>query len=222
MHFFLSKKPLYSIDLDPLKVMTPLGEIALNCNFDKGLIKNSKPFKVETNDLYAIKAVWQSQDYYIEFLKFKFNPIVPSGMIVDDCICIAWRLKALKSLTPSFSCLLKTDLIGSPDSGQGLMAQTFMNQNVSLAIGTEDEEFLSSRALVEDWMPERLRDAINPCQIKCVTNGMKVNFPYLLTNERMQMHFIVAWSSQKDADSVTWFAAEQEIGKIIDQAGFSY
>ena len=140
---------------------------------------------------------------------------------MDDCICGIWRIKALKEINCSFNCYLQTeaniDSKGWPESGEGLIAQSFENDQIKLTIGTEDEEYLERRAKSQDWLPHRFKSEMKANLIEYLYNGIKVTVPKLFQNEQAQLHFIAAWSFKKDSDASTWYAVDQSPRNILKQ-----
>jgi hypothetical protein len=71
-------------------------------------------------------------------------------MGVDKCFELIWRIKALENLDISLQWPLDTVVIGPPEPGEYLIAQTFEDNSISLSIGSEDEEKLELRAKNND------------------------------------------------------------------------
>lgn len=109
MNLFYKNKKSYSIE-DPFNLHTPLGHVIFKA-------------KIDHNDIDL--SFTESSKYKIECLKTSFKPVLPSGMKTDECYAFIWRIKALENFDIKIRCLLESSLIGSPEPGEHLIAQTF-------------------------------------------------------------------------------------------------
>lgn len=82
------------------------------------------------------------------------------------------------------------------------------------------EEVLAYRAENNLWMPMRLKKDIKEKNILCLKNGLEIYFEHLLPGERMQIQFVIAWSSTKNRSLSTWTAVEQSCNDLLRYAGF--
>ena len=127
--------------------------------------------------------------------------------------------QVLENLNVNLQCLLDTVLVGSPDPGEYLIAQTFENHSINLSIGTEDEDKLVLRANNNDWIPRRFHSTINTDNFCYLDQGLEVNFS-LLQEEKIQIQFVIAWVLNKNNAVFTWYAVEQSAIEILNQVGF--
>ena len=70
--------------------------------------------------------------------------------------------------------LLESHLKGSPESGEYLISQSFEADSTKLFMGTEDEEKLELRSIVNDWVPHRLQDQLTADNIRYLDQGFEV------------------------------------------------
>lgn len=219
MNLLQVNSQLYPVNLNLLKLQTPLGSLFFNCELIDTSIINIPPTKIEAINPKTVIASWFFDNYLIEFLRLNFSPSLPLGMKIDECICGIWRIKSLKEMNASFSCFFENDLEGYPESGERLIAQSFENNSIKLTIGTEDEESLAYQAKSQCWLPRHFESEISANHIEYLSNGIRVNFPKLYQNEHAQMHFVVAWSSKQNSEASTWYAVDQSPIEILKQAG---
>ncbi len=220
MNLFTINHQLYPTNLKPLKFQTPLGNLFFNCQvFDESLL-TTQPTKIESFKSENIISSWISDDYIVEFIRLNFAPKLPLGMKIDDCIFAAWRIKSLRKMIEcNFTCSLDSDLESFPESGEGLIAQSFENEYYKLSIGTEDEEYLQRRAESQYWLPNHFKAKLNADQINYLHNGIEITLPKLLQSEKLQIHFIASWSSKKNPEISTWYAVDQSPEEIAEKAG---
>ncbi len=218
MNLFLVKKHSVPIKLDPLVLETPLGKLHFNCMVNgKSLSKNKQQF-IESIMPETTIVSWQSEVCDIEFLRTNFIPKLPEGMKVDSCIGGIWRIKNYFNNTLfRFTCYLETTLEGSQETGEGLIALSFDKSTHRLTIGTEDEEYLKSRANSNDWLPSHLKDEISSESIHISRNEIIIDYPACFANETMQTHFIVAWGFNNNQNLSTWYAVDQSTTTILNQ-----
>lgn len=219
MNLFKSKSKTSQIELEPLKISTPLGDLLFNLESEKSL-QNIKISKIETVNPQTTIFSWNLKNCNIEFLKLKFIPDLPSGMYVDRCICGIWRIKALTNVEKrlTFSCTLKSDFTGSPNTGERLECQEFENEDFILSIGSEDQECFMYRAELENWFPKRFYLEQTEIEFEYSSSGIEVVLPNLFKDEEAQLHFIVAWSSKKNPEISTWYAVDQPSEKLLQVA----
>ncbi|MDP1881208.1 MAG: hypothetical protein Q8K60_09750 [Parachlamydiaceae bacterium] len=215
MNLFITEPARNTSRKNPLEIQTPLGNLVFCCEFNGKIFNNPTDRNLLINNNTLLSS-WQSDYYILEFLCFKNNPKLPAGINVDECIYGVWRVKILKELKISFCCSLKEELVGIPNSGEGLLATTFETEDYTLSIGTEDEDYLQNRAGSE-WFPERLKSEINPNYLEYLPNGIKINLPNLFIHEQAQIHFIVSWANKKNDNLSTWFAVDQSLKETMSQ-----
>lgn len=204
-----------------LHLSTPLGVLQFEFSFNEKRISSIQPSQIFLNQTTAL-ARWNLDECLVEFVKIQFTPKLPVGMNVDKCFAGIWRIKSLsKILNPVFRTYLVSDHEGSPESGEGLISQLFENNLVNLSIGTEDEEYLTQRAEINQWMPERLKDSLKVEAVDLIPGGIQTIIPSLETEERIQVHSIVAWSQKSTKESSTLFAVDQSTDFILASKGFT-
>ncbi len=106
------------------------------------------------------------------------------------------------------------------ESGEGLAARTWTDEQVIASIGTEDVEYLASRARREIWMPHRFSQLLSNHEeiIQLAQEGVSVLPPSLENGDLLQVHFVVA-SARQNTDGVsTWLAVDQRPSFLLDSA----
>ncbi len=219
MIFFGTNHMLNSVMENPLKLETPLGNIVFKATINEAHFNSNSLEIVKCNVLDCYLSSLRSNNCEVECLRTKFNPVLPPDMKVDECFAFIWRIQALENLNISLQCLLETSLIGSPDSGEHLIAQSFEHNSINLSIGTEDEEKIELRAKNNDWVPHRFQTTIISDNIRYLDQGLEVHFS-LLKGEKIQIQFIAAWVLKTNNDLSTWYAVEQSTIEILNQVGF--
>ena len=217
MSLFGTNHILNSVVENPLKLETPLGDIVFKIKINEDYCNSLET--VKSNELDCYLSSWKSKNCEIECLRTKFNPILPPDMKVDKCFAYIWRIQALENLNISLQGILETSLIGSPDSGEHLISQSFEHNSINLSIGTEDEEKIELRAKNNDWVPHRLQPTIMSDNIRYLDQGLEARFS-LMKGEKIQIQFITAWVLKTNNDLSTWYAVEQSNIEILNQAGF--
>lgn len=185
----------------------------------QGMIKTLSSQKEQT-EKGALLTTWNNFSYRMECLRTPFHPALSNEMHVDECFAFIWRVAVKNKVSISWKCCLDSQLFGSCETGENLMSCIFENQASTLSIGTEDEERLNNRAEKKMWMPDRLKDHINEKNVLCLTNGLKIGFDELFPGDRIQIHFLVAWSSVEKRAISTWTAVDQSYNTIFHGTGF--
>lgn len=219
MKLFYTHYPLDLIKRDILKLSTPLGNVMFKAKINNFCLDSHLLSVFKLKKYPNLIGTWKSNNCEMNCLLATFNPVLPSDMKIDKCFAFIWRIKALESLEVNLQCLLENHLIGSPESGEYLIAQTFESDLINLSIGTEDEEKLEFRSKNNNWIPYRLSSLINSNNICYLDQGLELNFS-LLKDEKIQIQFIVAWGLKRNHDLSTWYAVEQSTEGILNQAGF--
>ena len=219
MTLFCTNHILDSVIYNPLKLETPLGNLSFKFKVNEVYFNHNELSAVKARGSNNYVSSWKSNNCEIDCLRANFNPVLPFNMKVDQCFAFIWRIKAFKNLEINLQCLLETCLIGSPDSGEHLIAQSFENNSINLVIGTEDEEKLQIRSENNDWIPHRFGSILDSNSICYLDQGVEVHF-HLLKEEKIQIQFIVAWVLNTNHDLSTWYAVEQPTIKILNQVGF--
>ena len=202
MNLFTSKSQMHPVNAGTSKIKTPLGDVGFDCEFSGKSISDIKPSQIEAENQTAMVFSWLFENAILEFLKLTIKPKLPLNLHIDDCICGIWRIKALRDISEGsiLTCKLNADLVGSPESGEGLECQSFENEDFKLSIGTEDLEYLCRRAKSINWLPPRFEHEIDEIELEYLAKGIRVTLPNLFQGETAQIQFIVAWSSKKNPE----------------------
>jgi len=213
------------LDDEPLICNTPFGKLffQLTCN-------DKEVFFLSPRETYSHKSAiissWRLEGCEVEFFRADFTPKIPAHMSVNYCTAGIWRIKSIFSnLKLDFRTFIEHGLnILNTDgeSGEGLTSFLCENNQFKLSIGTEDEEYLASRASLQKWMPQRFRNIfLNNLIVECMSNGLKVDLPPLNINETVQIQFVIAWSSKENYSESTWFAVDASADYILKLFGIS-
>lgn len=218
MSLFRKNQRLLLVKENVLKLDTPLGDVKFELKINHSFIdlNTFSTFNFVESETFLSSKINQSNE--INCLRAKFIPTLPPDIKVDNCFAFIWRIKALDRLDVNLSCFLDSSVRGSPEPGESLIAQTFEDNAIHLSIGTEDEEKLQLRAQNNEWVPTRFQSIINPDNICYLDHGIEVNFS-LLKEEKIQIHFIVAWNSKNEHASSIWYAVDQSAADILHQLG---
>ncbi len=206
---------------DALSLSTTLGEVNLEVMVNGSKLSITPPAIAGETPKKASVYGWSLKDLQIELLKAFVEPSLPFPIRVSRCVAFLWRFKTFSSQVDlKFSCRLSfrnAKLQGDPESGEGLISQSWDSTGVKLSIGTEDEEYLLSRSESQKWLPIRLANEklLPPEIIEYLEDGILVTLPTFLKNEEGQIQFIVAWaerstcrptSSEIEKAGTNWFA----------------
>lgn len=222
MNLFKTSSVLQQADLNPLTYPRPFGDVHFDLTVNGEKIKNFKPLKTVVFQKTIISS-WNIENCYIEFLQAPFKPKIPSSMQVETCIAGIWRVLCLSNEPlVTFKTTLNHSLAefqGFPESGEGLVSIAFEDDKMQLSIGTEDEDFLRSRASVKEWMPNFSKHAFES-SIELLSNGIEIDLPCLKEKDVIQIQFIVACSlKKKHHETSCWFAVEQSPEYILKESG---
>jgi hypothetical protein len=169
-------------------VHTPLGEVGIRATVDE------HPLLFEAAAAYRTAAgarlwVWNAGVFRAELLRCRPDYRLPQGMTIRGCEAGMWRLQAAHR--PA-ECTVSARWVpsaeresGSPESGEGLESQVWVDQGQRVSLGTPD-----------------LGEAVH-----YLSNGFSVSAP-LATGAAFQSHFVVAWSADAPGDVATWFAVD--------------
>lgn len=210
--------------VENLETETTLGIINVLIKFSQSnfFSKNSikKVLKYKKSSVFIL----EEGGLYVEVVKLPIAPKIPKHMQVEKCIAYLIRFKCLKKLQPQFICALDFAdgiLEGDPESGEGMISQSFEHENTRLTIGTEDEDYLEDRAKNQRWMPYRLftDELISYENVGCIEDGVKIVLPPFLEEEVGQIQFVISWTQVKANDSIsTWFAVDVSPEEILRQS----
>lgn len=203
--------------INPLRVETPLGWMQFNCLFNDKSLSNFKPqaaFLLEPRStLYS----WDFEECHIEFLCSYFQPKLPVGWEVDNCLAGIWRIKtSAKRAHFMFSAYLESQIPADPESGERLIAVGFEDPAFQLSIGTDDEDALISRATYNKWLPSHFKDCLSSYSVRYAPHGLEVILPQSRCDDLIQIHFITAWIASTKCNPIsTWYAVDQSPEYIL-------
>ena len=109
----------------------------------------------------------------------------------------------------SFKCYMdeiSDEVVSRVDCGEHLHAVWIEDETNVVSIGTEDGEVMKTRALKNDWMPNRFKDLLgyHKYQELSITDildfGFQTNIPDLLEGERIYFHYLVATNARKKSN----------------------
>jgi len=230
------------------KIVTPLGTLTLDAEFDGVLIGDLKPSAAHQLERGGYRFSWTLDGFTAELLLCRPRFSLPAGMAVDDCWAGIWRLRtSVVNERPEFSCLWEPDSLWTertgPESGEGLDAQTWENGSVRVTVGTVDTDWLSGHAnrglLPSRWADllgwadggigaDRDTGKIDP--VVYLENGFRLVLPMLKAGEQCQVQFVAAWSGKPSGDGdantdrnaiSTWFAVDRSPEEILVGTGCS-
>ena len=229
-------------DAEP-EIVTPLGTLTLDAEFDGILIGDLKPSATYQLERGGHLFSWTLDGFTAELLLCRPQFSLPAGMAVDDCWAGMWRLRtSVSGERPEFSCIWvhgsHRAAVG-PDSGEGLDAQSWEDGPTRVTIGTVDAELMARYAsdglLPPRWadllgwsfgstMPDPGTGKIDPVVYQ--ENGFRIILPILEAGEKCQVQFVVAWSSRSDEiaeawanDRSTWRAVDRRPDDMMTSAG---
>ena len=171
---------------------------------------------------------WDLDALRAELLVGSVSPRLPPDMSVSGCHVGVWRIRA-KTRIPSceFFAAWSAGIApgsGGPNSGQGLVAQTWDDIEATVSLGTMDAEWLNRFGT--GWeMPESWRalvDVHDPTTVvieKYRSDGLIIRLPELIAGEGGQLHFATAWAPRWPDDSATWFAVDLAPADALNQLG---
>lgn len=218
MRLFQTNQSLTPESKTSLTLNTPLGDCLYEFYFQGEDMP--PPSFLERTDKEILLTTWDQLSYRMECLKMPFQPVLSSDMYVDECWALIWRVLVKKKASINWKCSLAVPLEGSCETGENLVSCIFEDKDISLSIGTEDEEKIAYRAEKKLWMPGHLQGHITEKNIVCLRNGLEIYFDQLLPGDGIQTHFLIAWSSTEKRAISTWTAVEQSYTVLLQQSGF--
>lgn len=224
MHLFKTSRPVKKTELNLLTFATLLGEIDFDLKINETKIKSFRPLETVSFQNSAISC-WIIENAQVEFLQTHFKPKLSPSMEVKGCLAGIWRVKSFKDSSISFRTVLNSNpllqLESFSESGEGLISIAFESDEIQLSIGTEDEDYLDSRAQQKKWMPQYFSKEIFESSLEFISDGIEINLPLLKEEEDfIQIQFVAAWSlKRKDHETSCWFAVEQSPEYILKESG---
>ena len=216
------------------ELVTPLGTLTFDAEFDGIVIGDLNPSSSHRLEPDGYLFNWTLDGIVAELLLCRPQLSLADGMSVTDCWAGMWRLRATAAATspderPVFVCRWEPGYQwteGSPETGEGLDAQTWENTETLVTVGTADCEWLSGYAQqgilphrwadILGWNYGGTTDKIDP--ITYLKDSIQVILPELNMDETCQIHFVVAWSpstGDERADHSTWYAVDQRPKDIL-------
>ena len=199
---------------EPTELMTPIGKLLFSASVNGTAFSPVKKTASHCGSNF-VGLSWYTNDYTAEFVRLAFQPKLPPDMSVDGCIAAIWRMRCTKDgLIPKFTCSWidpPHNLVGFPETGEGIDAQSWEHDSCKLVIGTYDGERLVDYATQGEKLPQRLRPLLsdNSCYpIEYLPNGMRISYPPLQSNEFVQAHFVISWTTKSSQSSSAWFAVD--------------
>jgi hypothetical protein len=107
---------------------------------------------------------------------------------------------------------------GFAESGEGLEARTWVNEQWKVTIGTEDREFLTTRAKTGIWMSHELAAAIEATTediVQMTLESISINLPEISGGQCCQVHFVIASNRKIEEDISTWLAVDQQPSQLL-------
>jgi hypothetical protein len=201
---------------------TPLGTVGLQYAF------NSRRNSLE------LKQRYQHSSKPCEIYQWVAPECVLEELFVDDCdsqlvhspgfTCraVVVRLQTSTAIQ-RFSADLSWKagyqwLEGISEPGEGLEARSWFNDSWQVTVGTEDSEYLASRARVERWMPRRLAayfEALSENVLHVQNDSVSIHRPEMQSGERCQFQFVIANGRRCNDGIEGWLAVDRRPEELL-------
>ena len=145
----------------------------------------------------GVSKIYQTEGHQIELIEFKSR----THHLVDDSKCWIFRIMKFNDLDEALKikCELtnqKNDVEFDTALGEHLDAIEGYDNEWKIHIGTEDGEVMHSRAEINDWFPERLKNKVNfyesiTTYLKGDT-GLETKIPRLKKYEKIHVQYLSA------------------------------
>lgn len=164
--------------------------------------------------------IYQTEGHQIELIEFKSK----THQFVNDSKCWIFRITKLNDSGEELK--IKCELTNQRNevkfdtaSGEHLDAIEGYNDEWQIHIGTEDGEVMHSRAEINDWFPERLKNKVNffesiTTYLKGNT-GLETRVPRLKKDERIHIQYLSA-IDKKDEKSINCWTAVDELKSNLE------
>jgi len=173
---------------------------------------------------------WRNGSALVELVICWPTLSMPDHLTVDDCWSALYRVEVTQDVRDvAFSCTWESGYRWTDwdyDGGEGHLGWAYDDGHNVVSVSTEDELFMSYRAERGDWLPRRLLRTVdyyspgfNPDLIELSARGIDVRLPPLLTGERVQIQFTVAWGMLSPGAPTTWCVAALRPSDILAGAG---
>ena len=142
------------------------------------------------------------------------SPELPLGMSVESCSAglLSARFSA-PIATLQFLCQWEHAANrGDPNSGEGLDAQSWEDDNHIVMVGTEDADFLSAR------LPS-LQICIEDEPVEYLSDGFSISLPRIPAHRPISLQFVVATNLiPESVDDSVWFAVDIPHARLLEKA----
>jgi hypothetical protein len=165
---------------------------------------------------------WLSPVCILEAMLVAFSPDGSMSSSELSCQALVVRVKALNSrinIRFTLNWLPGHRWIeGFPESGEGLEARTWVNEQWKVTIGTEDREYLTARAKTGMWMSQKFAAAIEATTeeiVQMTLDSISINLPEISDGQCCQVHFVIASNQRIEEDISTWLAVDQQPSQLL-------
>lgn len=189
---------------------TPLGKVYSR------LFSSNTNIKKFKNKSYknGISEFFETDEFLIELVEFKIRKPLYNGSIISDSKGYIWRVERLHKGDEYLEIICgiepTSDSIKlNADGGECLDAICAESNDWILHIGTQDAECMKSNQ-ESNWFPERLIKSISLENPLTNINDNKVitQIPLILADERLYIHYLIAYKEFNVDDVSTWLAVE--------------
>lgn len=199
------------------QIQTPRGTIRLDAMIDGVQISELPPIGIYTLPHGGCCLRWQHATFVAELLLARprlelqyprrLAPDAEIPWLVADCWAGVWRIKAGQRLgesifTGRWDHGVPIGLAGGPGPGQWLAAQEWHDAEISVAMGTMDDE---GRPYVATYLDDGLRVAVEGTP----------------SGQQRQTHFLVAWGPYDEESVDTWLAVNFDSHTLVQNVGCS-
>lgn len=201
-------------------IVTPLGELRAEVITSDA----SQELLTISNQEIVREGKWKISGGDVHLRSLPINPkSAPKNRSVDAAYAILICIQAKSDTTESVVQLwVEVDsTLGGPSPGEHLEALTWSNSTTEVSLGTQDNEYLSLRAVHSLGLPSRFAGLwSNSNPVSYLETGLAFKVPSLATGEEAILCATVAWVSDlpRNADS-SWFAVDigwQELKRLLD------
>lgn len=177
------------------RIRTPLGDLQIS--------------------LHAICSLQDAEFLYKCIDVIPFKPDIPPGMSVSGCVAAVASLTPQETIRNVQFCarLVAPDAIeASPETGEGLEAQSFRSSTHVLLVGTEDSDFLEARLEESIKLPESL--------VTYSEDSIILHLVEPQAGKELSLHFLAAWNSPPEPRECScWYAVEQPHSALLSALG---
>jgi hypothetical protein len=138
------------------------------------------------------------------------EPMIPDGMAVEESIAVLLRVKSSTEIENlKFMCTWNKPISkGGTCSGEGLDAWEWESDNHLILIGTEDEEWLSSRL-----GPKYISES----PVIMGGNGFEIHIEEYPKEVELTLHYIVSSNSFPEKEECScWFAVDVSHKRVLE------